>query len=338
MKRAGKLIDRIGEAGNLRLAFFKACRGKRAKAEVLRFRENLDAELASLSKELLTGKVQWGAYHAFRVQDPKPRTIHAAPFRTRVAHHAIVNVCGPAFESYQVFDSYACRTRKGLDRAIERAIAFSHRGDWFLQMDVSKYFDSIDHGVLKTLLRRRFKDPLVLRLLDSILDTYETVPGKGVPIGNLTSQYFANHYLGLLDHHVKESLRCGRYLRYMDDCVVWAEDKSDLIATGTAIAHFLRERLHLELKPVTLNACQRGMTFLGYRIFPEGARLARRSRDRFRRKASQYVRLYEAGVWNQAELARHVEPLLAFVRRGASRAFRERTIQEFGLCPEVRTA
>ena len=338
MKRTGHLIERIADVDNLRLAFFKACRGKRGKTEVLRFRERVDGELSVLREELLAGSVDWGGYHRFQVQDPKPRTIHAAPFRSRVAHHAIVNVCEPVFESYQIHDSYACRKGKGLDAALNRAVRFSRHRDWFLQMDIRKCFDSIDHGILKQLLRRRFKDRSVLRLFDSVIESYEAAPGKGIPIGNLTSQYFANHYLGLLDHHVKETLRFRRYVRYMDDFVVWSADKAELIGQREEIEDFLLERLGLNLKPATLNACQRGMTFLGYRLVPQGLRLSRRSRDRFRRKASLYARLWQAGIWDETELARHVEPLLAFVRRGASRAFRERIIQECGLCPEARTA
>lgn len=338
MKRAGNLIERIADTDNLRLAFFKACRGKRGKAEVLRFRASLDSELRGLREELLSGSADWGEYHSFRVHDPKPRTIHAPPFRARVAHHAIINICEPAFENYQIFDSYACRKGKGLHAALDRATRFAQHGDWYLQMDVRKYFDSIDHAILKRLLRRRFKDRVVVSLFDSIIDSYETAPGKGVPIGNLTSQYFANHYLGLLDHYVKEELRYRRYARYMDDFVVWSESKACARSIRAGIEGFLYDRLSLELKPVNSNACERGMTFLGHRVFPGVTRLARRSRDRFRRKASRYIRLWEAGVWDEAELARHMEPLLAFVRRGTNRSFRQRCIAECGLCPEAQTA
>ncbi|HPO15650.1 MAG TPA: reverse transcriptase/maturase family protein [Candidatus Hydrogenedentes bacterium] len=338
MKRAGNLIDRIADANNLRLAFFKACRGKRGKSEVIRFAENLDTELKHLREEMIVGEVRWGGYHAFRVCDPKPRVIHAAPFRARVAHHAIINICEPVFEAYQIFDSYACRDKKGLDKALSRAIAFSRRGDWFIQMDVRKYFDTIDHDVLMKLLKKRFKDPVVLQLFHAILHTYETMPGKGIPIGNLTSQFFANHYLAVFDHYIKEILLCKRYLRYMDDFVIWHEEKNEIIGICEKIIEFLHECLELELKPVQINLCTRGMTFLGYRIFPNQARLARRSRDRFRRKASQYMQMREAGIWDDEELARHMEPLLSFVVRGASKVFRMRAIKECGLCPEAGTA
>jgi RNA-directed DNA polymerase len=338
MKRANNLIDAIADADNLRLAFYKACRGKRGKSDVLNFRDNLDDELMRLREELLKGECEWGPYHTFKVFDHKERTICAAPFRARVMQHAISNVCDPFFENYQVYDSYACRRGRGLDAALKRALSFSRAGDWYLKMDIKKYFDSIDHEVLRELLSMRFKDRTVLRIFDSIIASYETLPSKGIPIGNLTSQYFANHYLAPLDHHIKENLRYHRYVRYMDDFVIWSGTKESLIAARNEIEAFLSKRLKLQMKPVCLNACERGMTFLGYRVFPHGAGLARRSRERFRRKALIYTRLFDEERWDEAELARHMEPMLSFVRRGASRAFRERVINECGLCLKARTA
>ena len=228
MKRAGELIERIANADNLRLAFWKASRGKRAKAEVLRFRADLDARLRILREKLFSASVAWGPYRTFKVYDPKERMICVAPFRDRVAQHAIINVVEPHFESYQIHDSYACRRGKGLDGAIARAVCFSRPGDWYLKMDVRKYFDSIHHGVLKGLLRRRFKDPVLLALLDGVINSYAASPGRGVPIGNLTSQFFANHYLAILDHRLKEIMHCRRYVRYMDDFVVWDSEKGSL--------------------------------------------------------------------------------------------------------------
>jgi len=340
MKRAGNLIERIAEADNLRLAFWKASKGKRAKAEVICFRENLDVRLRGLREELLSSCVAWGPYHKFMVFDPKERMICAAPFHDRVAHHAIMNIVEPHFEAYQISDSYACRTGKGLDAALARALRFSRPGDWYAKMDVRKYFASIDHDVLKGLLQRRFKDPILLTVLNGIIDSYSSSPGRGLPIGNLTSQFFANHYLGLLDHHVKQGLYCQRYVRYMDDFVVWDSEKLRLRHTIDQITVSVRRMLHLELKPVCLNACSRGMTFLGYRIFPSHVRLASRSRKRFCRKLAQYHGNYTTDRWTEEQTARHVEPLLAFVRRAESDSFRRRAIESIvGSCPkEARTA
>ena len=340
MQRAGDLIVRIADADNLRLAFWKASKGKRAKADVLAFRADLDARLRCLGEELLAGSVRWGPYRKFLISDPKERVICAAPFRDRVAHHAIMNVVEPHFESYQIHDSYACRTGRGLDAAIARAVAFSRPGDWYLKMDVRKYFGSVDHGVLKMLLRRRFRDPVLLTLLDGVIDSYENVPGLGLPIGNLTSQFFANHNLGVSDHHIKQTLGCRRYVRYMDDFIVWDSEKDRLRQVRDDVAGFLRDSLHLALKPVCLNGCYMGLTFLGYRVFPGRVRLAARSRKRFRRKMARYDGNYTTGRWTEEETARHVEPLLAFVRRAESQSFRRRVIESIeGSCPkEARTA
>jgi RNA-directed DNA polymerase len=340
MKRAGNLIERIADADNLRLAFWKASKGKRAKAEVLSFRADLDARLRGMREELLAGSVGWGPYRTFKVYDPKERTICAAPFRDRVAHHAMMNVLESHFETYQIHDSYACRRGKGLDTAIARAVHFSRPGDWHLKMDIRRYFDGIDHGTLKGLVRRRFKDPYVLALLDGVIDSYENSPGRGLPLGNLTSQFFANHYLGVLDHYCKQSLACHRYVRYMDDFVVWDSEKDRLRQVGREIAGFLSGSLGLEMKPVCLNGCSGGMTFLGYRVYPGHVRLAARSRSRFRRKMAQYHGNYMSGRWTEEETARHVEPLLAFVRRAESMRFRRRVIESIeGSCPkEARTA
>jgi hypothetical protein len=251
-----------------------------------------------------------------------------------------MNVIEPHFEAYQISDSYACRTSKGLDAALTRALRFSRPGDWYAKMDVRKYFASIDHAVLKAMLRRRFKDPILLTVLDGIIDSFSSSPGRGLPIGNLTSQFFANHYLALLDHQVKQGLHCRRYARYMDDFVVWDSEKSRLRHTIDQIAVFVQRMLRLELKPICLNACSRGMTFLGYRIFPGHVRLAARSRKRFRRKLAQYDGNYTSGCWSEEQTARHVEPLLAFVRRAESASFRRRAIERIvGPCPkEARTA
>ena len=339
MRRAGNLIDQIAEADNLRLAFWKASRGKRAKAEVLRYREDLASELAELRTRLLAGSVDWGPYRTFMIHDPKERLICAAPFGDRVAHHAIMNVAESAFESYQIHDSYACRKGKGLDGALRRAVAFCGQGGWFLKLDIRKYFDSIHHETLRVLLQRRLKDPVALDLFDGIIDSYQTIPGRGIPIGNLTSQYFANHYLAVLDHHVKETLRCGRYLRYMDDFVVWDWDKKRLREVHRNVEWFLRDRLKLELKPICLNHCLQGMTFLGYRVYPHRVGLARRSRRRFHKKLRRYQENWDCGVWDEAETARHVDPLLSFVRRADSQGLRQRTMMELGLCPQqARTA
>ncbi len=328
MKRNGNLIEAIGAYDNLRLAFHLACRGRRMKPEVLGFRNCLDRELRSLSNELLAGEVDWGEYFSFTVRDPKVRTIYAAPFRSHVAHHAIINICGPIFERYQIEESYACRKGKGLDGALRRARRFSGNSKWFLQMDIRKYFNSMDHAILLGLLERRFKDPIVLKIFTSILGTYHHSPGKGVPIGNLTSQYFANHYLAPFDHFLKEHLRRKKVVRYMDDIVVWGDENEDLLEVRNTVAKYLSQELSLELKYSRLNRMKKGLTFLGYRLFPGRIGLSRRTRDRFRRKSRKLLAEFHAGVWSERAFVAHMDPMIDFVQRGGSFQFRQRCLLE----------
>jgi retron-type reverse transcriptase len=338
MKRTGNLIDKIAEPENIRLAFFKAIKGKRDKKDANKFSGHLHYEIPEIHHELLSGDVHWGTYFRFKIYDPKEREICAASFRERVIHHAIINICEPVFEEYQISDSYACRKGKGLDAAIDRAQGCSGKSPWFLKMDIRKYFDSIDHEILKKTIRRKFKDKTLLNLFDQIIDGYFKVPGKGVPIGNLTSQYFANHYLALFDHYIKEELRCSYYIRYMDDFVIWGDSREYLKLIHNQVDIFLKEFLSLELKPECLNRSEKGLTFLGYRIFPRTIKLNRRSRDRFRRKMVQYHGKYESGEWTEDEISRHVEPLLSFVKRADSEGYRRRLLIDMGLCPKERPA
>ncbi len=329
MKRVGNLMAEIADRENLLLAFWKAQRGKRAASEVVRFRARLEEELAALRRALLDGPFVPGAYASFTIHDPKERVICAAPFRDRVAHHALMNCCHDVFEAYQIHDSYACRTGKGTHRAVLRARAFAGRFHHCLKLDVRRFFDSIDHEVLRGLLRRRFKDHRVLDIFDAIVDSYETDPGKGVPIGNLTSQYFANHYLGALDHFVKEGLGCRGYVRYMDDFLLFHDEPGQLKSWRQEVSAFLERELRLTLKPPCLVPLSRGVTFLGFRVFPGRVTLSRRSRLRFHRKLAAAQDMLRSGDWDEAETARHVEPLIAFVRHGVSAGMRRRSMERF---------
>lgn len=219
MRRVGNLYERIADPENLRLAFWKACRGRRDRAEVRQYAAHLDENLAHLRQDLLREAVAVGRYRFFTVRDPKDRLICAASFPERVLHHAVMNLCEPVLERYAIPDSFACRKGKGLHSAVRRAQFFSRRFPWYLKVDVKRYFDSVDHATLLALLERRFKDPRLLRLFGALLGTYETAPGKGLPIGNLISQHCANLYLGPLDHWVKETLRVRGYVRYAGE---WA--------------------------------------------------------------------------------------------------------------------
>jgi len=195
-------MDAVAEPDNLRLAFWKAAKGKRGKLDCRTFQARLDDHLHELREDLLADRVSVGEYHYFQIRDPKERTICAASFRERVLHHALMNVCEPIVERAAIFDSYACRRGKGRLAAIHRAQHFAVKHRWFLKLDIRKYFDSVVHTVLETLLETKIKDPAVLRLFGRIIDSYATGLGRGLPIGNLTSQHFANFYLAPLDRFI----------------------------------------------------------------------------------------------------------------------------------------
>ena len=325
-------MPKIADAENLRLAFWKAAKGKRGKADCRAFQARLDENLSALGAELLAGEVSVGDYHYFKVRDPKERLICAATFRERVLHHALMNMCEPVLERAAVFDSYACRKGKGRVLAVARAQGYARTQRWFLKMDIRKYFDSIHQATLRELLGRKFKDSLLLGVFDRILASYHTTPGCGLPIGNLTSQHFANFYLSPLDRLIKEELGRGAYVRYMDDFVVWGESGSELRAVCEKVREFLETELKLELKGNTaINRTAFGMDFLGYRLFPGTVRLARRSKVRFTRKFRRYEAAQRCGRWSELKLQQRMQALLAFVMPAESGAFRRHCLQCFGV-------
>lgn len=338
MKRAGQLYGSIAGQENIRLAFWKARRGKDGTPEVEAFRADLDRVIGQMRENLLSEKVRWGSYHQFTVHDPKDRIICAAPFRDRVLHHAMMNVCEPIFERYQVADSYACRKGKGLHACLSRASAYTRVHGWYLKFDVRKYFDSISHEILLRNLARRFKDDRLLRLFATLIASHESARGRGIPIGNLTSQYFANDYLAGMDHFCKEVLRIPGYVRYMDDFVLWADRFAVVRDAGERLREYCGDRLSLELKPACINRTRHGVTMLGYRVFPDQVRLSSRSRSRYAAKLNAYWIKLERGEWNQDEFATHVLPLTAYASHARSTGFRLAVMERIGCSPKARTA
>ncbi|MBM3962853.1 MAG: RNA-dependent DNA polymerase [Planctomycetes bacterium] len=328
MKRAGGLYARIADMNTLRLAFAKARRGKQDRQAVQAFAADLDGNLSRLCADLRAERVTLRGYRMFDIRDPKSRRFAAPAFADRVLHHAILHVLEPELERVAVFDSYACRT--GRHRALARAQQHCRRHAWYLQLDVRKYFDSVDHDVLKRLLARRLKDQPLLKLLYAIVDSHATAPGKGLPIGSLTSQHLANFYLTPLDHFVPERLRLGAYVRYMDDFVCFADDKATLVAARRAIEGFLRDELQLALKHGgALDRTARGIGFLGMLVRGSHVRLMSKTKRRVRRKLKRLVAQYAAGEVGDRALAVRATALLARTRQVAARGLRRRWLAEF---------
>ncbi len=330
MRRAGNLFEHVVDRENLRLAVSKALRGKRCRSDARQFVAKLDEQLDWMRSGLVRGDFPLGVYHQFTIFDPKERLITAPCFPERVLHHAIVNVCEPVFERWLIADSFACRRGKGRLAALSRSRSYAARFPFFLKLDVRKYFASVSHEILTNNLERLFKDQRLLGLLNRIITSFDASPARGLPIGSLTSQHFANFYLGLFDRFVKEQLRVKGYVRYMDDCALWGESAAELRGWLDASRVFLSTQLGLDLKAEPyINRSRHGLDFLGCRVFPDRLVLNRRSRVRFGRRLRALEEAYLAGRIDELQLQQHATALVAFARTPglSSWGFRRRVLQ-----------
>ena len=320
MKRKGCLFEQITDYQNIVDAFQKAAKGKRWKQEVMDFRADFDANITSLRQSIISDNVRIGNYHFFTIYDPKCRTICAASFPERILHHALMNLCRPVFERHFIADTYATREGKGIYKAIEKAQMLMKRYPYVVKLDYRKYYDSINHVALKQKLRRLFKDKRLLLLFDRIIDSYSVADGDGLPIGNLTSQFFANYFLSDIDHAMKEKERIEGYVRYMDDILMMSSSKEKLkMAVGELVGR--STRIGLALKPPLYRHAASGVNFLGYKVFPHYYVLSGRSKRRYADKVGKYHKLYSCGDWDERTLNEHLVPLTAFASHGSNIAF-----------------
>lgn len=327
-RRAAISLAEIADLDNLAAAFWRAAAGKRHQPDVQVFAADLDAELARLREQILDLRIPVGKLRAFQIRDPKVRTIHAPCFRERVLHHAMMAHLGPVLERSLVADTFACRKGKGPLAAVLRAQQHVRRLDWYLKVDVRAYFDSVDHGVLKEILRRWIKGRGVLALCDRVIDAYETAPGRGLPIGALTSQHFANAYLSGLDRFVLEELRLAGMVRYMDDVVMWAVEKARLRETLSAVKRYAADRLRLEIKPSwQLQRSRCGLTFCGFRVYPGVLRLSRRRRRRYRSARRRWEEAHALGLVDDVVLQAGFAAALAITDGAESAAWRREELR-----------
>ena len=317
MRRSGLLFESVANFGALLAAERRARRGKRCRPDVARFVYHLETNLLDLESELCDGSYRMQPYRTFLVREPKLRRICASAYRDRVVHHAVCDVLDPLFDRGLIADTFACRRGKGVHAAVQRLQALVCKWPYALLLDVKRYFETIDHAVLKQIYRRKLKDQALLALLDGIVDHPLPGPptGKGVPIGNLTSQYFANLYLSELDHRIKDAMRLPGYVRYMDDMVVLADSKARLHHVLATITEFLGTRLCLELRPerTRLLPVTQGLPWLGFRVFPGLIRLDGRKWTRMRRRVRRREAEYALGLIGEEEMARSVGSMVAHV-------------------------
>ncbi|MDI6770161.1 MAG: reverse transcriptase domain-containing protein [Anaerolineales bacterium] len=315
MKTYKNLYPQVCDFENLYLAWRKARKGKRGREGAAAFERVQDDELLALQKELQEFTYTPGPYHSFYIHDPKKRLISAAPFRDRVVHHALYRVIEPIWESRFIHDTYANRVGKGTHRAIDRAQEYLRRNKYFLQCDLRQFFPSIDHQILRAEFARRIRDKNVLWLCDRILESgvgvlaeeYEmawfpsddllaAARPRGLPIGNLTSQFWANVYLNDFDHFIKRELKCPAYVRYVDDFVLFDDDPKRLKDWRSAIVEKLAGlRLTLHEECARTFASASGLPFLGFRLCPEHRLVKYRKKAQFRRKLQYRLEEYESG-------------------------------------------
>jgi hypothetical protein len=328
MKRQNFLFERVADYNNIRLAFLKAMRGNRSSPQAVNYGKNLDKNLSVLRGKLVTLDCEWGGYKSFLIEDPKPRTISAAPFEQRIMHHAIMNILEPIVERPLIDHSYACRKGKGTHAAVLYAFEQCKARPYFLKLDVRRYFDSINHEVLKTQLRRLVKDWRIIALLDGIIDSYSTAPGKGVPIGNLTSQFFANMYLAPLDHYILEKLRPYAYCRYMDDFVLWSASKEQLKESYAKITAYASGNLNLKLKPPVFGNAVSGLPFLGFLVKKKGIYLLQKSKRRFTKRMAEITVSLSDGSVSEEKAAERARSVCAAVSLARANRLRNKVFEK----------
>lgn len=332
MKRTRIDIDAVADWHNLAEAFRKAAQGCGEGPAVRHFRANLDQELAALGRELRAGEVEVGRMAHFRIRDPKPRDIHAPVFRERVLHHALIAQIGPVLDRALIDDTYACRKGKGTLAAVLRAQHHLRRWPWFAQIDIRSYFASIDHRRLLALLERKFKGEEVLALIFRILDAHHATPGKGLPIGALTSQWFANFYLAGLDRLIQEHPRVGGMVRYMDDILWCGADRDAVRAVLAEVDAFLSTELELERKPAhRIGRSAQGTLFCGHRILPGTILLTRRKRRRYTERRRYWEQAWLHGAIDGHALQRAYASVVGMTLHADATAWRREQLRRVPL-------
>lgn len=342
------LYPKIHSFANLYAAWYKARRNKRYKATVADFERDLDRQLFQLQNELVDETWEPGGYRSFTVHEPKRRKISAAPFRDRVVHHALVRVIEPIYERKFIYDSYANRVGKGTHAALDRCTQYMQRYAYVLQCDIQQFFPAIDHEILYQTLSKTIACQPTRNLCQKIIDSGHGIladeyvmrwfPGddlfaierpRGLPIGNLTSQFWANVYLNELDQYVKHGLRCKGYVRYVDDFLLFSDEKATLHQWRRQIITFLQTlRLSLHENRAQPRPTEQGIPFLGFIVYPTHRRLKRTKGITYRRHLKTLYRRYKAGEISREQARASVMAWLGHVRHGDTWRLRRKLFRE----------
>ena len=349
------LFDQIDTFAALLVAYQRARRGKRGRSDVATFELHYEDHLHALAAELKAGRYQPGGYRTFVVRDHgKRRAISAAPFRDRVVHHALCTVLEPIWEPRFIHDSYASRPGKGTHQAIHRAQHFARGYRYVLSLDVEQFFPAIDHAILLHTLRHHVRDERVMQLIEQIVangasisqqqyrmtwfagdDLLAGLRPRGLPIGNQTSQFWANVYLHPLDMFIKQHLHAGGYVRYCDDMLLFADDAATLHTWTQAIVEYAAEhlRLHLHENRAHPAPTATGTSFLGWRIFPFRRRLKRRNVIALMRRQRQYHRAYQARTLSLAQWQQRLQSWISHAAHGNTHALRTSLLYDRIIAP-----
>lgn len=331
MQTIKNIFPLIYDFENLFNAYKKAISCKRYRPDVMAYTDQLEENLIELQNEFIWKTYSVGRYNIFYVYEPKKRMIMSLQFKDRVAQHAIYSILNPYFEKQFISDSYACRVGKGKHRAIRQLQRWLRKTDrslkrfYYLKLDISKYFYRVDHEVLMGILQRKIADKDLLHVLSVIINcedthfglplgadvgsvAYDELLGEvGLPIGNLTSQMFANLYLNELDQHCKHHLHLHYYIRYMDDIIILHHDKKYLERIKQDIAKFLADNLHLQLNSKTcIRPTSMGIEFVGFRVWSTHIKLRKKTAEKMKKRLKYMFAAYRTGEIDRETLDRSI--------------------------------
>jgi len=335
MKIYKNIFEKVISLENLFSAWDKFKSDKQKKRDVCEFEWCLEENVFQLHRDLTNKRYKHGAYASFYIQDPKRRHINKAAVRDRVLHHAIFNVLNPVFEPTFIAHSFSCRVGKGthkgvetLNRAVRGVSGNARKLCFVLKCDIKKFFETVDHGILLNILGKRVKDRDATRLLEEVVESFTSEHStlferKGLPIGNLTSQLFANVYLNEFDQFMKHRLKIKNYIRYTDDFVIVSDNRLFLENLVEPIRKFLRDELALDLHPrkVIIRKLRWGIDFLGYIVFPRHRLLRIKTKRRIWRKLRKRVCEYRNGVITKRTLEQSLQSYLGVLSHANTHAF-----------------
>ena len=351
MKRIKNIYESIYSFDNLFEAYLSARKGKRFRQDVLRFTANLEENLIALQNELMWGTYNVGRYREFYVSEPKKRLIMALQFRDRVVQWAIYRQLNPLLDKGFIYDSFGCRVGKGTHRAADRLQHWLRQADrkegphYYLKLDIAKYFYRVDHDKLVEILERKIADKGLIHLLERIIRSETVAFGLpegmsveecaqderltmvGMPIGNLTSQMFANLYLNELDQYAKHELKVRRYIRYMDDVIILHQDKRHLACIREQIREFLDCRLRLKLNDKTaIRPISMGVEFVGLQMWATHRRMKKKSAIKMRRRLKYLKKAYARGEVSASDVRASVQSYLGLLRHCNSYSLRVKVV------------